>query len=402
MRSFGLGVLIGLWCSIAGADDLEIYIDADYALSSASAESIELGLTTALAEVDFTVANQTITIVPFDHRGNVKRSTRTLQTYLKSDTALAIFGGLHSPPYLENREFINENNILMLLPWSAAGPITRAIPNMDNWIFRLSVDDFQSGEFFIREAIDTGACDAVELLLVDTGWGRANQQSLTTALAGRDMQPVNVHLFPSTIGEAAAGSLARTVAGSGADCAIMVATANGSALIVNELYANGATLRIFSHWGIMGGEFAASVPAATRAAFSLKVLQTCGLRRAAEGSDILTSALMRAGIADAQLSNVAAPTGFVHGYDLGRLLIAAIAQASLTPDWNGDVQAKRQAVKTALEALETPVQGILATHMRPFSPYSEDTRDAHEALGLDDLCMARFSAEGVLENAQQR
>jgi branched-chain amino acid transport system substrate-binding protein len=123
---------------------VQLLIDADYTISAKAAQAIELGLRTALEEENFRLGGQQVEIVPMDHRANVKRSLRTYGHYTKNDHALAIIGGLHSPPYLKHKDYLNKNGILTLLPWSAAGPITRASAGYENWIFRLSVDDRQT------------------------------------------------------------------------------------------------------------------------------------------------------------------------------------------------------------------------------------------------------------------
>ncbi|KMW57152.1 Branched-chain amino acid ABC transporter, amino acid-binding protein [Candidatus Rhodobacter oscarellae] len=385
---------------MAQAEPLELFVDADYSINHSAAGAIELGFRTALAEVGHRVGGHDLVLVPMDHRGNVKRSKRNLQQYLKSGTALAIVGGLHSPPYLSHREFINDNRILTLLPWSAAGPITRAQPGSENWIFRLSVDDFQSGGFLVREAVDRQGCENVALVLLDTGWGRANFGTLTAALAERGMEPTQTEYFSSAIGSASALSLAETIARSKPDCAIMLANWDNGAQVINALYERLPSLRLFSHWGIMGGRFTEVVPRETRDSMQIRVLQTCILRREHEGSPILKAALAAGAPDVASVAEIGAPTGFVHGYDLARVLLAAVEQASKTDAWSGDILAKRAAVHAALENLETPVEGILDRYAPPFSPYSELAPNAHEALGFDDLCMARFRPDGFLEHAE--
>lgn len=386
--------------SSSEAETLEIHIDADYAISREAAEAIELGVSTALSEAGGPVAGYALKVVRADHRGNVKRSRRNMERFLKSDKAIAMIGGLHSPPYLTHRKFISENEILLLLPWSAAGPITRAEPGVRNWIFRLSVDDTRTGEFFMREAVDHGGCRNVGYLLVDTGWGRANNVTLDAALKKRGMSSAITAYFDAVIGMSAARSVAEDIARSGADCIVMLSNWDNGSTAVLALHDRVPGLRIFSHWGIMGGGFAGRVPHTVRTAHSLKVLQTCGLRRETAGNPVLTAALQASGKSVSKLSDIPAPTGFVHGYDLTRVLVAAMRQAAGTPEWAGDIREKRRAIHAALENLETPVEGILKTYSPPFAPYSEDARDAHEALGVEDLCMAAFTENGVLSDSR--
>ncbi|WP_068241208.1 ABC transporter substrate-binding protein [Tritonibacter horizontis] len=383
----------------ASAETLDIFIDADFSKSRASASAIELGIKTALEEVDNQLGGYDIRLVPKDHRTNVKRSHRHIQELGASETALLMFGGMHSPQYLSYRDYINENQILTLLPWSAAGPITRAAPGHENWLFRLSVDDYQSGEFLVNAAITQGGCQSISLLLLDTGWGLANRTTLEAALAAHDLSANQVAFFPTSIGDAGAGALAAKLATDSPDCIIMLSNWHNGAAMINAMRKHLPDVKIFSHWGITGGAFAEQVPHETRAALSLSVLQTCGLRRERDGNALLQWVLRRA-LPDAQgLADVSAPTGFVHGYDLTRILIAAADQAATTPAWQGSIVDKRRALKSALESLSRPVTGILKTYQTPFSAYDPQTApNAHEALGLADLCLARFDANGRLED----
>lgn len=400
MRVFFLTCLSLFVLATSGrANQLELFIDADYSVSFAAAEAIELGVRTALAEVNHELGGLPVKVVKKDHRGNVKRSYRNMKQFLQSDSALAMIGGLHSPPYITHLDFMNENRILTLLPWSAGAPITRSKVDHENWLFRVSVDDSKSGEFFVREAMDRQNCTSVALVLLDTGWGRYGEISLSAALKTRNAAPAVVKFFPVALGNAAAGTMAVEVEESGADCAIMMANAGNGAMAVNALHSRMPNLRIFSHWGIMGGEFTQKVPYQTLEAMDLRVLQTCALQIEAAGSSVLDAALRAAAPQVNSLAEIGAITGFVHGYDLTRLLIEAVKQASDTNDWNGSIEGRRLAVKKALENLETPVDGILKRYDRPFRVQSPQDRDAHEALGLNDLCMARFRSDGFLQDA---
>jgi branched-chain amino acid transport system substrate-binding protein len=154
-------------------------------------------------------------IVPLDHRGNSRRSLRHLETFARDDRALALFAGLHSPPLLENRDYINRNEILVLDPWAAAGPITRP-PEGENWIFRLSIDDARAGYVIAREAVAEGFRRPY-LLLEDTGWGKSNETTMTRALAELGVEPVGVEWFNWNLGATGARIILRKIADTGAD-----------------------------------------------------------------------------------------------------------------------------------------------------------------------------------------
>lgn len=405
MSRVSLSVLMAVLILIIGqarADTLRIYIDADYSISKDAADAIELGIRTALDEVGSQVAGHIIEIVPQNHQANSKRSFRTMQAFLEDPSALALFGGMHSPPYLTYKDYINQNRLLTLLPWSAAGPITRASFDDENWIFRLSVDDSKAGQFLIDQAYVHGDCRNISLLLMDTGWGRANLKTMSAALRKHGLAAAYSHLFPATISQHVADYVARNVAAASADCVILLATAQAGIHLTHSLHRLEQTPRIFSHWAILGRDYPRNVSHKVRAEVDLRVLQTCGLRVEQTNKTVLVQALENAAAELGSLADVSAPTGFVHGYDLTRIMIAATRQASQTTRWHKSIEEKRAAVKEALEALVEPVQGILRTYNRPFQRYHHKQPDAHEALGAADLCMAAFRRDGKLRDASQK
>ncbi|MEM1385982.1 MAG: ABC transporter substrate-binding protein [Pseudomonadota bacterium] len=380
------------------AQSLQLVIDADYSHNRDAAAAIELGVTAALTEASFKVGDLTLEIVAHDHRANAKRSLRTMMRFLDSGNAIAVIGGMHSQPYLANRDFINRHEVLLLLPWSAAAPITRASFDGENWIFRLSVDDAKSGQFLVSQALRSG-CGKISLLLQNDGWGRTNFEVLRRALESRSM-PVSSHFFPFGIGRATARDLANKLGEEGTDCVILISNPRHGAVIAHALHEKETAIRLFSHWGITGGGFPDSVPDSVRTALDISVLQTCGLRRDRLGDPVLSNALQLVLPQARSLSDMPAPAGFVHGYDLTKVLLRAIEQASAGMPWaTSPIEEKRRAVKRALENLDKPVLGILQIYNRPFSEYRATKPDAHEALGASDLCLARFRSDGRLVDA---
>ena len=117
-----------------------IYLDADFTATKIASLSIQQGINVALAEENHRINGYQFEVVAKDHKGSSLRSKRNLESFLADSNALLVFSGLHSPPLLANKDFINNNHILVLNPWAAAGPITRTA-NKNNWIFRLSIDD---------------------------------------------------------------------------------------------------------------------------------------------------------------------------------------------------------------------------------------------------------------------
>ncbi|MEO0990841.1 MAG: ABC transporter substrate-binding protein [Pseudomonadota bacterium] len=386
---------------LARADaPLQLIIDADFSVARAGAEAIELGIRSALSEVEYRAGDVDLEVVRMDHRGNAKRSVSHLKKATTDANVLAVFGGVHSPPYISGQSVVNEGRLPLLLPWSAAGPITRAPEGQENWIFRLSVDDWQAAPFLAEQVISAPECTRSGLVLLDSGWGRSNRVALLSAFEDKGADEPVVIMFPASAGQATYGEIAEKLVAEDVDCAVLLSFAPQGAGIVNELHARGHIVRFFSHWGVLSGPVADLAPFEAREAMQFRVLQTCGLRSEANAPDAARRALESAAVLGAsysRLAEVPATTGFVHGYDLTRLFIAALEQAAASPDWvSASVFEKRQMLHLALERLEAPVEGILRTYEAPFSAYAQEAPDAHEALRRSDLCLASFGRDGAL------
>jgi branched-chain amino acid transport system substrate-binding protein len=173
----------------------------------------------------------------------------------------------------------------------------------------------------------------------------------------------------------------------GADAIVLVANDDEAAVLVREVAAlpKDERIPILSHWGVTGGEFAAQAgPALQQVDFS--VIQTFSFFRAdpARVRRFLASAAKVSKVR--RIDDIKAPVGAAHAYDLTHILARAIDLAGSTD---------RKAVRDALERVGS-YHGLVKDYAPPFTPAR------HEALGPDDLLMARYRADGVLVPAQDR
>ncbi len=370
---------------------LRIYHDADWANHIESAESIWQGMHIALSEVDYQLQDYRIEIVKKNHSGNVIRSKKNLQDFMADPQALLVFSGIHSPPLIKNRQFINKNKILTLVPWAAGAPITRS-SSSENWIFRLSVDDSQAGEFLVDYALANKQCKTPHLLLENTPWGDSNLVNMKSALLAQHAKSVGVTRFEWGLKTHTATSLLLDIENTGADCILLVANALEGAVIAQSMAGlnDQQRLPIVSHWGISGGNFPQVVPVSIRENVDLAFLQTCfsfmSPPLSTKGNEVLQRAKQLFSDAIKDVDDIRAPVGLIHAYDLTQLLIKAVNQIDL----GDNIQTNRLAIQQSLENLQGPMEGLVKTYRQPFSRYSIEHGEAHEALSHEDYCMARY------------
>ncbi|WP_147820308.1 ABC transporter substrate-binding protein [Salidesulfovibrio onnuriiensis] len=375
----------------ASGDRIALYVDADLSSSPESSTAIVRGIQTALSETGNRLAGKPVELVVLDHRGNSARSLRNLKQFLSDSDALALFCGMHSPPLLAHRRFINDNGILVLDPWAAAGPITRT-PKDKNWIFRLSVDDSKAGEFLVGRAVDARGLTHPALILENTGWGQSNQKTITESLAARGLKPVSIATFKWGLRETGAKILIREAQKAGADVIFLVANAPEAKVLCRAMHDLPPHLRlpVISHWGITGGNFPKVVNRSMREGLDLEFIQTrfsfLDMGDAPFPNRVFQSAARLFPDIETR-GDIQAPTGFIHAYDLTRILAAAVVQAGPLGE---DMRANRDRVRIALENLKTPVQGLIKLYAPPFRPHAPGDRDAHEALGAADYAFGHY------------
>ncbi|MCO7222690.1 ABC transporter substrate-binding protein [Pleionea sp. CnH1-48] len=376
---------------------LVIYHDADYTGHLESAESMAMGFNTALAEAGHNVQGYTLELVPKNHQGNVKRSLLNLKRFTKDPEALAVLGGLHSPPYIVNRNFINQNQILLMVPWAAGGPITRYSEGR-NWVFRVSIDDTKAGFRIAQFAVENKECQSPHLLLENTGWGKSNVKTLTKALNAKNIKDFAVTWFEWNTQKNVARIILREIINTKADCILFVGNAIEGSVFAKAMISlpKEQRLPMISHWGITGGTFHNTYRDHLHGDLDLSFIQTCFSFISTPANKLSNQVLKSAyQLYPGKLKkpeDIVAPTGFIHAYDMGKILLAALDQIKLT----GDVKKDRVALQSVLERIERPVKGLVKTYKPPFLPWTKQQEDAHEALQLNDFCMAYYDDKGVI------
>lgn len=378
---------------------LKIYIDADRTGARASGISIERGVRVALDEVGYSVAGYRLEIEIRDHRGNSRRSKFHLEEFLKDPDGLVVFCGLHSPPVLSNLDFINENKILVLDPWAAAGPITRSVDSKgQNWIFRLSLDDKKAGEVITRHAVEIEGFRKPALLLENTGWGKSNKKTMEEALRKRGLSHIGVFLFDWGVKQNGAREILNDIYASGADVIFFVGNSPEGITFFKAMSEREKANRlpIRSHWGITGGIFFEVLGADLLVnQIDLSFLQTSFSFINSPQTEFSEKVLERAKHLFDDVNNpedIKAPNGFIHAYDLTKLLITVLKNL----DHTGSIGIDKNLLRDGFENIESPVQGLIKVYERPFSTYSSHNDSGHEALGAEDFRMAKFKYDGSI------
>lgn len=366
----------------ASSSPVQIGVDAEFGLKdSTSAQAIEIGLRIAISEVNASggvIGGRPMELVVRDNRSMPARAIAHLNAFAAMPDLVAVFGGKFSPVMMDVVPLAHELRLPLMAVWSSADPIVDH-GRHPNFVFRLALRDSLAMPKLLKTALLRGF-GQVGLLLANTGWGRSNLAAAERHLK-REQRPRITGVAWNNWGEKSLLARYMSLSESGAKAIIVVGNDDDVALLVREVATlpQEQRLPLLCHQGITGGKFAALAGPALQLV-DLSVLQTFSFFSAEpERRDrFMKSAAKVAGISS--IEQLEAPTGIAHAYDLLHLLAIAINRAG---------SADRMAVRDALEHLPTH-RGLIKTYQPAFTP------ERHEALGEQDLLMARYRADGVL------
>ncbi len=388
-RSFALCMIMLLCVVTARAAEkapVLVGLDGEFGLeNSFSAQAIELGLRTAIAEINAAggvLGGRPIELVIKDNRSILARSVHNNAEFASMPNLVAVFGGRFSPLIIAQVPALNEAKLPYLVAWAAADPI---IDNgmRPNYIFRLSLRDSLAMPKLLQSAEQRGF-DKVGLLLINNAWGSSNLASAEKTMLGvKNLKIVDIAWFNAR--DTTLIQQYKRLTDAGAKAVLLVANDEG-AILVREVAALPPSQRapIISHWGITGGEFFKNTAAALQEV-DLSVIQTFSFFTADKQmlARFMKTAEQTGGIK--RIEDIHAPVGVAHAYDFMHILAKAINLARST---------ERSTIRDALEKVPEH-RGLIKLYKPPFTP----TR--HEALGPAELLMARYNREGVLVPAQK-
>jgi branched-chain amino acid transport system substrate-binding protein len=377
-----LAALVAQAGHASNKDPVLIGVDGEFGLvDSTSAQAVALGIQIAMTEINQSggvLGGRPLQLVTKDHRSIPARGIRNIEEFAATKDMVAVFGGRFSPVIIEELPKLKETRLLFMAPWSSADII---VDNgmQPNYIFRLSLRDSLAMPKMLQVATER-KFGKVGLLLTNTSWGRSN-----LAAAQRHVDKAGKPQIAQTawynFTEKTLLPQYKSLIKAGAQAIVLVANDDEAATLVREMATLPENQRVpvLSHWGITGGEFVKQAGPALQKV-DLSVIQTFSFFNADQQvlEKFMRTARRIAGIE--RIDDIKAPVGVAHAYDLTHILARAIDMAGTTD---------RPAVRNALEKIGRH-QGLVKHYAAPF------TATRHEALGPDELLMARYRDDGVL------
>lgn len=370
------------------ADKILIGMTAEFGVpTSTSAQSIERGILLAIDEVNRAggvLGGRQLELVTRDDRSVTARAQDNLRELAAMPDLVAVFCGKYSPVVEQLLPTLHELKVPLLDPWAAADPIIDN-PYQPSYVFRLSLRDTWAVSAMMRN-LEARGLNRVGLLVPNTGWGRSSQRAARAYVdAHARMKLVGSEWY--NWGDPSLVERYQALRSAGAQAVLLVANEAEGSIVVREIAAlpKEQQLPVVSHWGVTGGQFVKLAgPALNQIDFA--VVQTFSFvdNASPKTRSVVEAAKKKFGIASAEA--IESPVGMAHAYDLTHLLALAIKRAGSTD---------REAIRRALENLPA-YNGLVRRYQPPF------TAKRHEALGEEQVFLARFGTDGVLRRIDER
>lgn len=354
----------------AMAQDIKVGYNGDLSASPSaqSGQAAVLGMEAAIADINAAggVLGKKLALVTRDDVSAPPKSIQNMSDLIDNEKVVAVFGPTNSGNAMAWKHIANQKKIPVLGNVGSGTDITKPMsPGADNYMFRVSmVDREQVAALMAYVKKNTAGSKVVGLMAETTGYGQGGLKDMEEIAKLQDIKIAATERFG--VGDTDMTSQLSKMKGANVDTVVVWAQGTPIAQLVRSMEKINYFPLTLTSWAADNITFydAAGKALAEKPIFMRTVSET------------RTPAQQK--LFDRIGSKLKAPGSFsfaLHGYDSMQLLAQAMKQANSTDG---------AAVRTALEDLKTPVQGVLKTYDKPFS------KTNHEALTAKDLVWIRW------------
>ena len=378
--SFAAVLSLAITSAATAAEPIKIAVEAAFVGSAATAGlSARAGVRIAAEEINAKggVLGRPILLVERDDEGKNENGVQIAQEMTDKERVVAAVGYSNTGVALAGQRFYQEAGIPVITCSATGSVITKQFlpPQYPaNFIFRVGAFDSLQAEMIAAEAVDRAKFTRLAILADSSNYGQLGRQDLTAALGRRNVTPVVVEKF--NVGDV--DMTAQLLKAREADAQIILTYGLPSevAQIARSMNKIGWKVPFMGSWTLSSGAFIDSAGSlAEGASMPITFLE--------EATTPRRKAFIEANARITGQPHIPFPSASAQGYDAMMLMAAAIRQAGTT---DGDK------IRQALENLQTPTEGVIATYNRPFAA------DNHEALTPREVLIGRVAEGRVISN----
>lgn len=332
--------------------------------------SMRDGIRIAAEEVNASggVLGRPLLLIERDDEGRNVRGAQVAQDLVGPQRVVATVGMVNTGVALASQRVYQARHIPVITAVATGSLITRQfVPPAyaDNYIFRTACSDTLQAGAIVDDAVDHLHLRKLAIFHDATNVGRLGRADLEHALARKGLRPVWVEQFRAGVDIALPLRHARQV---GAEGVLVFGVGAELARVPGGMAKIGWRVPLMGNWTL-------SMPAFIDAAGPLgegaRMPQTYILDDPAPRRTAFRDAWRKL-----SGGRMASPSAAAQGYDALMLLAAAIAQA-------GSEDGAQ--IRAALEDLAVPVEGLVTTYRKPFSPLNHEAIRSPHMVYLGEL-----------------
>jgi branched-chain amino acid transport system substrate-binding protein len=366
------------------AEPVRVGVSGPFTGGSASmGVSMRNGMRLAAQEINRAggVLGRPLLLVERDDEARNERGVQVAQELIHQERVVATLGYVNTGVALASQRFYQEARIPVITSVATGTAITRQFAGRaENYVFRTSASNALQAPMIVAEALDGRGLRRPAILADSTSYGQLGREDLERGLAARGVPPVSVEKFNLRDMDMTAQLLKARQAG--ADGLLAYGIGPELAQVVRGMRKLGWQVPVIGSWTLSMAGF---IDNAGAAGDGVRMPQTFIQQASTPRRDAFIASYLRS--FQPRDGRIESAVAAAQGHDAVLLLAAAIAQAGSTDG---------PAIRRALEDLQQPVAGVVATYHRPFSP----TR--HEAITADMLVMGEVRAGRVVHAYETR
>jgi branched-chain amino acid transport system substrate-binding protein len=351
------------------AQDIKLGYNGDLSASPSaqSGQAAVLGMQAAIDDINAAggVLGRKLTLVVRDDTSAPPKSIQNMSDLIDNEKVVTVFGPTNSGNAMAWKHIPNQKKVPVIGNVGSGTDITKPMSaGADNYMFRVSMVDRDQVAALMAYVKKNPATKVVGLMAETTGYGQGGLKDMQEIAELQGIKPAAVERF--AVGDTDMTSQLAKMKAANVDTVVVWAQGTPIAQLIRSMEKINYFPATLSSWAADNVTFydAAGKTLAEKPLFMRTV------------SESKTPAQQK--LYDRIGSKLKAPSSFsfaLHGYDSVQIAAAAIKQANSTDG---------AAIRTALEDLKTPVNGLLKTYNKPFS------KTQHEALTAKDFVWIKW------------
>jgi branched-chain amino acid transport system substrate-binding protein len=311
------------------------------------------------------VLGRKIELVERDDEAKNERGAQVMQDLVSNQKVVAVLGPINTGVALASYKYPMQAKVPLLINVSAGAPVNELFKdNPENFVFRIAASDNIQAEMIVAEAVDKLGLKKVAFLCDDTNYGQNGCAKMEAAIKSRGIEPVYTGKFK--IKDTDMTAQLQQARAAGAQALLVYGIGPELAQIANGMQKLGYKVPMIGSWTLSMSNFiTAAGPNGDGATMPQTFIQNAA-----------SSDKAKKFIADYQkkynVDRIPSAVSAAQGYDSMYLIAAAIEQAGSTDG---------PKVKVALETLQKPYEGVIASFDKPYSATD------HEAIHKDKVVM---------------